>query len=166
MHGSKVLSVTLKGLCLLLNNDKLINILYARIMSEALQFCQLIHRYRSNWRWNFEPRLVSFVPELNYLPLPSLRLFCSCQRRCLLQEEIDGSASKVVFSFCLFGLTVVPSLLIEIVWPMKPAVQMKTGFFASILCCYAIINTGPYGDNSTVKKAISPRRTNAQKFTV
>ena len=58
---------------------------------------------------------------------------------------MDGSASKAVLSFCLY------SLLIEVVWPMKPVVWVKTG----------LNNTEVHGGNSTVKTNISWRRTRA-----
>lgn len=55
---------------------------------------------------------MSFVPELNYLPL--LSFFPAGVDACF-QEEMDGSTSKTVFSFCQFSLSEVPGLLIETV---------------------------------------------------
>lgn len=76
------------------------------------------------------PVLWALFPSSIIYFLPSLQLFSTCQGRCSFRDEIVVSASKAVLSFCLFSLTVIPSLLLEMVWLMKPVVWMTTQAFS------------------------------------
>lgn len=113
------------------NNDKLINALYARITSTP--FCWLIHEAEI-----LEPHLARALFLKAQLFTTS---FLPCFRDCFFFAPASADArsrtrwmvSLQRHSLCFLPCSVSlwPSgLLIEMDWPMRPVVRMKTGLFS------------------------------------